>query len=260
MSVARNQVEEVSKVYDAIWARESHPELSAEKEKLKRIFLDRGISLSGKKVLDCGSGSGMTSFAFASLGAGEVLGIDYSAEAVNLAATQARKRGLSHLSFRRHNLLEPLAMDGEFDIVYAFAVLHHTGDTRRAFHHVARCCGKGGVLSVALYLKTWLAPVWKVVCLSYRRSPTPVRRAFNRTVAGIVRLHDHFLLRNKRVIIDHPIEQQVEEWFGLPIRSHHSYAEVEAWFAEEGFHPELIFPQVARFKSTTNFVMNGIRL
>jgi SAM-dependent methyltransferase len=259
MRTARAQNERVSDLYDSIWGRGSHPELSAETAKLKTIFLDRNIPIRGKTVLDCGSGSGMSAVAFAALGASEVVGVDYSMEAVHLARSTAGRFGFRNINFQRHNLLEPLEMERQFDIVYAFAVLHHTGDTRKAFGNVALRCAPGGVLSVSLYLKTWLTAPWKAACLSYQRSPLWLRRIFNRAAAEFIRLHDRLLLSKKSVIIDHPIEQQVEEWFGMPIRSHYRYEEVDRWFREEGFSPELVLPRIARFKSTSNFVMNGIK-
>lgn len=259
MNTIENEVKEVTKVYDSIWARNSHPELSVEKEKLKRIFLDRGISIEGKMVLDCGCGSGMTSIAFAQLGAKEVLGLDNSGEAVRLAESMAKEYGIKNVSFRKCSLLEPLDFGRKFDIVYAFAVLHHTGGTRKAFKYVAKCCQKGGALLVSLYLKTWLTPFWKIICFLYRKSPATIKKIFNGSLIEIIRLHDR-VRHPEGVIIDHSIEQQVKEWFELPIRSHHSYKEVEGWFIEEGFLPELVLPKIARFKSTTNFVMNGIKL
>jgi SAM-dependent methyltransferase len=51
----------------------------------------------------------------------------------------------------RRNLLEPLDVGSDFDLVWCFGVLHHTGDTYRGFQNVARAVRPGGYLFLMLY-------------------------------------------------------------------------------------------------------------
>jgi len=87
-------------------------------------------SLSGKTFLDIGSGSGLSSLAAYRLGAA-VVSFDFDGESV--ACTEELRRRYSPCdqswivgqgSVSTRNILAGL---GQFDIVYSWGVLHHTG-------------------------------------------------------------------------------------------------------------------------------------
>ena len=60
-------------------------------------------------VIDVGCGSGVLAFVAAQLGAGKVYGCDLSAPAVEMAARNAERLGLSDVcEFRQGDLLEPM--------------------------------------------------------------------------------------------------------------------------------------------------------
>ena len=71
----------------------------------------------GDVVLDVGCGSGVLGLVAARLGAARLVGCDVSAEAVDTAAENARRLGLSHRSeFHLGHLFDPVA-DVEADVV-----------------------------------------------------------------------------------------------------------------------------------------------
>lgn len=73
---------------------------------------------------------------------------------------------------RRGDILGPEPeWAGEFDIVYAWGSLHHTGAMWQAVENAAACCDEGGCLVLAIYNQTFLSPVWLRVKQLYHAAP-----------------------------------------------------------------------------------------
>ena len=103
---------------------------------------------AGKRVLDAGCGRGRWTRSLLELGA-EVTAIDFSEAA--LARTAEIGANDARLRTRRVDLLDLPADIGDFDLVFSFGVLHHTGDTWRALENVARLVRPSGALVLYLY-------------------------------------------------------------------------------------------------------------
>lgn len=104
----------------------------------------------GKSVLDVGCGLGRYSWALCQLGA-RVTSIDQSEAGLGRTAEACRDCP-GHRTIKV-DLLQPLPIDEQFDLVWSFGVLHHTGDTYRAFTHVAPLAKPGGYLYLMIYGK-----------------------------------------------------------------------------------------------------------
>src|SRR5215216_2268672 len=110
--------------------------------------------LDGKTFLDVGSGSGLFSLAARRLGA-KVRSFDYDPNSVACTKELRRRYFPNDNSWwiEQGSVLdrELLSSLGEFDIVYSWGVLHHTGAMWEALGNIKRLVKSGGQLFVAIY-------------------------------------------------------------------------------------------------------------
>lgn len=111
-------------------------------------------SLHGKRFLDIGSGSGLFSLCARRLGA-EVVSFDYDPQSVSCTAELRRRYFPNDMHWRveRGSVLDAAYLEGlgQFDIVYSWGVLHHTGGMWTALEHAAQRVMPGGTLFIAIY-------------------------------------------------------------------------------------------------------------
>jgi len=102
-----------------------------------------------KRVLDAGCGSGRFTYAMASMGA-SVVSVDQSESGVFYTKKACESFG-DKVEVHRHDLTKPLDLEANFDLVWSYGVLHHTGDTFGAFENVSRLVKSHGLLFLMLY-------------------------------------------------------------------------------------------------------------
>lgn len=102
----------------------------------------------GKNVIDVGCGAGRYSWAMSTMGA-NVLSIDQSKHGLQRCAAACAEFD-GHRT-KQVNLLQPLNIDEQFDLVWCFGVLHHTGDTYGAYRRITPLVRPGGHLFLMLY-------------------------------------------------------------------------------------------------------------
>lgn len=116
-------------------------------------FLSRD-RLDGLSVLDIGCGSGIHSLAAIEAGAASVHGFDYDPASVAASAEVRKIAGSpANWTIEQGSVLDAayLAKLPQFDLVYSWGVLHHTGDVWSAIANAISLVKPGGRLYIALY-------------------------------------------------------------------------------------------------------------
>lgn len=120
-------------------------------------FLGGEDNIKGKTFVDIGCGSGLFSYAAFKLGAKKVVSVDVDEFSVACAKHLNKKEGspenweIKQGSALDENFIKSL---GQFDIVYSWGVLHHTGNMYNAFDNVINLIGPAGVFYTAIYGRT----------------------------------------------------------------------------------------------------------
>src|SRR5580658_7115599 len=144
------------------------------------------LDVKGRSFLDIGCGSGLFSLAALRLGAARVQCIDVDENSV--MATRrllSRCEPAGNWKVEAASILDlPQNFPKNFDIVYSWGVLHHTGAMWSAIKCASGLVAKGGHLVLALYRKTMLCPFWTLEKRLYTNHPltfAPVANAVFRT-------------------------------------------------------------------------------
>jgi 2-polyprenyl-6-hydroxyphenyl methylase/3-demethylubiquinone-9 3-methyltransferase len=138
--------------------------------------------LADTSFLDVGSGSGLFSLAARRLGA-RVRSFDYDPKSVACTAELRRRYYpddpdwvVGEGSVLDEEYVRAL---GDFDIVYAWGVLHHTGDMWRALELVSRLPKRTGKLFIAIYNdQGWISRFWRLIKRAYNMAFRPLRIFF----------------------------------------------------------------------------------
>ena len=153
-----------------------------------------------KRLLDLGCGSGLFSLAAHQMGA-DVVSIDFDPSSVQCTEELRKRFGNENKKWiiQRGSALDAGYMRslGEFDIVYSWGVLHHTGDMNQAILLASERVIEGGRFMIAIYNDQGQVSIrWHRIKRLYHRFPQAAPARFG--VGG------GRLLRNEVWIVETP--------------------------------------------------------
>jgi ubiquinone/menaquinone biosynthesis C-methylase UbiE len=209
-------------------------------------------------ALDAGCGTGVCSLAI-SKRVCNVIGADLSHGSLNTAVSLANHLRINNLQFVQADLLHLPFNDEVFDLVFSWGVIHHTVAPMSAWDELVRVLKKDGVLILAVYLKTRLTFLHEFIIKTCLTFPSFLKRPFIKSVAFMVRIAEK-LGKSTNVRADNQsIESQVENWFFVPEKHFFTIDEMKKNFFQRGLTFELLCPQTGRFKSSSNFIVRGVK-
>jgi 2-polyprenyl-3-methyl-5-hydroxy-6-metoxy-1,4-benzoquinol methylase len=171
-----------------------------------RTMLNVG-DLRGLSFLDVGCGSGLFSLAAMRLGARVVHSFDFDPQSVACAEELKHRyfAGAHNWTVQQGSILDPkfLSSLGQFDVVYSWGVLHHTGNMWQALSNVIPLVAGRGRAFIALYNDQDIySQGWKVIKEHYARGwvwRLPIVSIFGSYFAVRGFLKDVILLRKNPI-------------------------------------------------------------
>jgi len=222
-------------------------------------------SLTQTRLLDAGSGSGLFSLAAHRLGA-EVTSFDLDADSV--ACTESLKVGakVEDASWQvlPGSILDRdfLAKLGEFDVVYSWGVLHHTGHMWQGLDNLAGRVAVNGRLLIAIYNDQGFASrVWSLVKQTYHKLPRFLRPCYVVAIGGwgfLCRVAVTFVAMLARVItLRNPLTPLSNWLVERRARGMHSWFDLVDWVG--GWPFEVARPcEVFRFLQDRGFELTDM--
>jgi SAM-dependent methyltransferase len=185
----------------------------------------------GKRVIDVGCGMGRYSWALSTLGA-HVVSLDQSEHGLQ-RTREACKAYPEHRAIKI-DLLGKLPDIEPADLVWSFGVLHHTGDTYRAFQNVVPLVKPGGYLYLMIYGEP--RPHEREDFAELNEYERWRHRTANLDLTGkLAAIRRGMAAREFRVSGDEHVHGYFDA-ISPPINDLHSFEELEGWLLDSGFH------------------------
>jgi len=104
------------------------------------------------RILDAGCGTGVSTEYLVHLNPhAQVVGIDLSAGALDVAKERCKRSGANRVEFHHLSLYDVEQLPGEFDLINCVGVLHHLSDPIRGIQTLANKLAPGGLMHIFVY-------------------------------------------------------------------------------------------------------------
>ncbi len=103
------------------------------------------------------------------------ISVETSKENIKTVSSWDNSVNKDAISFKEGSILEDCSGLGQFDIVYSWGVLHHTGDMYKALNNASKHVKSGGKLIISIYNKHFTSKSWKQMKKLYNNSPKVIK-------------------------------------------------------------------------------------
>jgi len=204
-------------------------------------------SLEGRRFLDVGCGSGIFTYGAASLGAESALGLDVNPLCIQVSEANSASQPLPKPPrFIQASALDPAALAplGQFDIVYAWGSLHHSGAMYEAITNVARLVAPNGLYVLAIYNRHVTSRAWRFIKWLYNRAPRPLQKGMIGLFGALIYVAKALVTRRNPLEKERGMDFWVDvvDWVGGYPYEYASRAEMEAFMQSLGFRLQKYLP------------------
>ncbi|RMD57759.1 class I SAM-dependent methyltransferase [Candidatus Woesearchaeota archaeon] len=257
------------------------PQRIEEAEKSLKEWLG---DISGKTFIDIGCGSGLFSLAANRLGA-KVTSVDIDDQSIECTKELKKRFGGGDWKIIKGSALDSnfIKSLGQYDIVYSWGVLHHTGDMWLAIENITQLVKPKGVLYIAIYNKSTrklegTSELWKKIKKFYNKTNFILKKIIyilytTYLIAGIT-LHGRNPIKYIREYKSNrgmDFFTDIKDWLGGYPYEYATPKEVENFLGLEGFDlvrektvrsigcNEYLFKRVAMSRRCGGYVHNEQR-
>ena len=182
--------------------------------------------IAGKRVLDAGCGQGRWAYGFLKLNC-ETHGFDPSEHGIEYARKHVPRAFFNVANVLDYQGLQKLYQENNFDVVWCWGVLHHTGNPELGFKNLTKFVKPGGMIHLYIYGR------------KMNRTKN-IRKFFQIFPLWIRKLLASFLA----VFLSSSTHSNFD-MFSPPIASNHTESEVEKWYTDAGFSFKRVYPNWA---------------
>jgi 2-polyprenyl-3-methyl-5-hydroxy-6-metoxy-1,4-benzoquinol methylase len=228
-----------------------------EAEKSLVEFLGGKENISGKTFIDIGCGSGLFSLAAYRLGAKRVVSVDIDDSSVACVKYLNKKNNSpEQWTIKTGSALDKkfLSSLGNFDIVYSWGVLHHTGNMYQALENVTLLAHTESKLYIALYNDNQrfiegTSKFWLKAKMIYNKCSSLEKRFFQLiyTTYYIIGLTLNFVnpiayIKNYHSLRGMSFMTDIKDWLGGYPYEYATTEQITEFFAKQGFNCEKTVP------------------
>jgi ubiquinone/menaquinone biosynthesis C-methylase UbiE len=253
----RGVEQRVAEFYDRHWSIYV-PNIDACRRHVEMFF--REGEIMDALVLDAGCGTAVFSCVFAEKGARDVVALDLTERSLIEAKMRADRLqgGKVHL-VRATILCLPFA-DKTFDMVWAWGAVHHTDRPYDSLAEICRMVKTGGVLFLAVYLRTrltWLhEAIRRSLVLLPHQAHGPAATLLALIAAPVVALFK----KREKSRKGETLQALVHDFYFTPVRHYTNPDDVTRFLRCRGFEVERFLGASGRFDSTSNFIIKARRI
>ena len=176
--------------------------------------------------MDAGCGNGRWGYGFVKLNC-ETHGFDPSEHGIEYAKKHVPRAFFNVANVLDYQGLQKLYKENNFDIVWCWGVLHHSGNPELGFKNLTKFVKPGGMIHLYIYGK------------KMNRTKN-IRKFFQIFPLWIRKLLASFLA----VFLSSSTHSNFD-MFSPPIASNHTESEVEKWYTDAGFSFKRVYPEWA---------------
>ena len=201
-------------------------------------------TIARSKIVDIGSGSGLSSRALIELGCKELIAFDYDPASVATTTHVLKQFPDTSIKVFQGSILDMDLVkkyEESCDIVHSWGVLHHTGEMWKAIDNASKFCAREAYFFIALYQAGHKYEEHLRDKVAYNAMSENEKIEFvEKTLGGHLKSVSRISTRNSRGMNEY---HDLIDWYGgLPYEVAYP-SEVILYLAKRGFRPLRLFGQ-----------------